>query len=333
MAWYGSRRSGERRDGARAAVVGLGLAMLGVLAIQTSSVVRSSIEGSRRSMDGMTANLASFATGIASWQIGFGADKAAQEEIKRLRERLAEQEQWKTLAETQTLRMESYERLLDLMGETPSKAVMARVVADSDGPFAATVIANAGAEQGVKEGYAAVNGNGLVGRVVRVGERTSRVLLVTDFRSRIPVMGGQSQDRALLIGDRDGGARLTYPETPERIVEGETWYTSGDDGQIPAGIKVGRAHLVDGEWRVRLSMTDGHVDYVRLIPQPDFPRPEDNPAKVEPPKPPAASPTPAATSTPRPRPTTTPAVQASPTATPQPTPGANGQPNGQGGRR
>ena len=60
MAWYGRRRSGEPRVGARAVVVGLGLSMVGVLAIQTSSTVRSGIDISRRSMDGATADLASF---------------------------------------------------------------------------------------------------------------------------------------------------------------------------------------------------------------------------------------------------------------------------------
>ena len=48
MAWYGRRRSGEPRVGARAAVVGLGVAMVGVLAIQTSDVVRGGIGVSRR---------------------------------------------------------------------------------------------------------------------------------------------------------------------------------------------------------------------------------------------------------------------------------------------
>ena len=57
MAWYGLRRSGERRMAARAVVVGLGLAMVGVLAIQTSSAVRGGIDISRRSMDGVAANL------------------------------------------------------------------------------------------------------------------------------------------------------------------------------------------------------------------------------------------------------------------------------------
>ena len=72
MAWYGRRRSGEPRVGARAVVVGLGISMVGVLAIQTSTAVRGGIDASRESMDGVAANLASFSSGITGWSFGFG---------------------------------------------------------------------------------------------------------------------------------------------------------------------------------------------------------------------------------------------------------------------
>ena len=84
MAWYGRRRSGEPRVGARAVVVGLGIAMIAVLAIQTSSAVRGGIDASRKSMDGVTANLASFSSGITSWQFGFGRSKEDEAKIAEL---------------------------------------------------------------------------------------------------------------------------------------------------------------------------------------------------------------------------------------------------------
>jgi rod shape-determining protein MreC len=281
MAWYGRRRSGEPRVGARAAVVGLGLAMVGVLAIQTSSAVRDGIKISRRSMDGATASVASFSAGAAGWSLGFGRDKAAEAKIAELEAEVRDLTRWKELAETMALRMDRYEKLLDLVGETQGQSITARVVAEADGPFAATRIANAGAANGVREGFAAVNESGLVGRVVRVGEYTSRILLVTDFNSRIPVMGSLSQDRALLVGDRGNGARLMEPETPDKIIPGEMWVTSGDDGQMPMGVRVGRARLVEGEWRIDLAMQERPIDFVRLSPPPDFAKPELAPALNE----------------------------------------------------
>ncbi|HVY89076.1 MAG TPA: rod shape-determining protein MreC [Hyphomonadaceae bacterium] len=282
MAWYGRRRSGEPRVGARAVVVGLGLAMVGALAIQTSSTVRDGIDISRRSMDGVTANLASFTSGIASWSIGFGRSKEDQDKIAALEAQIRDLQRWKDLAETMTLRMERYEKLLDLVGETQGQSVTARIVAEENGPFAASRIANAGSSNGVREGFAAVNENGLVGRVIRVGEYTSRILLVTDFSSRIPVMGSQSGDRALMVGDSVSGARLVEPETPDKIVPGEMWVTSGDDGKMPLGIRVGRARREkDGEWHIDLTMTSGPVDFVRLSPPPDFAAPEVAPSLTD----------------------------------------------------
>jgi rod shape-determining protein MreC len=278
MAWYGRRRSGEPRVGARAIVVGLGLAMIGVLAVQTSDIVVQAIDRSRRSMDGATAKVASYSSGVAGWSIGFGRNKEDEARIAALQAQVRDLQRWKDLAETMSLRMNRYEKLLNLIGETQGQSVVARVVAEENGPFTASRIANAGAANGVRDGFTASNENGLIGRVVRVGEYTSRILVLTDSRSRIPVMGLQSGDRALLVGDGDRGARLTQPETPEKIVPGEMWVTSGDDGQMALGIRVGRARKVGAEWRVDLVMHDGPVDFVRLEPPPDFARPEDAPA-------------------------------------------------------
>ncbi len=277
MAWYGHRRSGLMRSGAPAVVAGLGIAMLGVLAVQTSSVVRSGIDSSRASMDGATANMASFATATTSMSLGFGRDKAAEEEIARLRKEVAELRNYRELSNNMVLRMERYEELLNLVGVTRAPEVTARVVAELRGPFTDSMIANAGHAEGVREGFSAINENGLVGRVVRVGEHTSRILVVTDFNSRIPVKGLTSGDRALLVGDSNSGARLIEPDTPELIVQGETWVTSGDDGQIPENVVVGRAMRDGDEWRVELSVGASSVDFVRLAPPPDFAKPEDAP--------------------------------------------------------
>lgn len=274
MAWYGNRRSGQPRSGARAVVVGLGIAMIGVLAIQTSSAVRSGIEASRRSMDGTTASLAGFASGIAGWSFGFGRSAEDEARIAELEAQVRDLHRWKDLAETMALRMERYEKLLDLVGETQGQSVTARVVAEENGPFAASKIANAGAANGVREGYAAINEYGLVGRVVRVGEYTSRILMLTDFSSRIPVMGTQSGDRALLVGDNGTSARLLEPETPDMIVEGEVWVTSGDDGKMPLGVRVGTARKDGDEWVLDLALEAAPIDFVRLVPPPDFASPD-----------------------------------------------------------
>jgi rod shape-determining protein MreC len=281
MAWYGRRRSGEPRVGARAIVVGLGVAMVGVLAIQTSTAVRNTLDVSRQSMDAVTVRLTNFSSGISGWSFGFGRSKEDLARIAALEAEVRDLHRWKDLAETMTLRMERYEKLLGLVGETQGQSVMARVVAEENGAFAASRIANAGAANGVRTGYTAENEHGLVGRVVRVGEYTSRILLVSDSASHIPVMGTQSGDRALLVGHDGSGAVLEQPETPDKIIEGEIWVTSGDDGQTPLGVRVGRARRTPTGWAIDLAMREGPVDFIRLVPPPDFAKPEDVPALGE----------------------------------------------------
>ena len=63
------------------------------------------------------------------------------------------------------------------------------------------LLLDAGTEQGVAVGMPAMTPEGLVGRVVEVGRRSARVLLMTDFNSRIPVVVESSGDHAILEGD------------------------------------------------------------------------------------------------------------------------------------
>lgn len=274
------KRTSEQRIGARATVVGLGLSMVGLLAIQTSSVVSGAVDASRTTMDGAAAAASGTSSRMVNWVASIGGDSADKARIAELEAEVADLSRWREAALAMQQRMQVYERLLGVLGEPAQDELTARVVAESNGPFDASLIADVGAAHGVREGYYAVNQNGLVGRVVRVGERTSRILLLSDFASRIPVRGLQSDDRAILAGDRrGGGARLTQAESPQSIVEGEIWATTGDDGRLPDSLIVGRAVFQGGEWRLSLAYREGPTDYVRLRPPPDLPTPEEDPAE------------------------------------------------------
>jgi rod shape-determining protein MreC len=175
-------------------------------------------------------------------------------------------------------RMDIYESLLNLQGEPEPGSVTARAVREVDGPFAQTRLVNAGAAQGVVEGGIAINEKGLVGRVIDVGQRSSRILLVTDYNSRVPVVGEVSGVRALVFGERDGDGMLTdLPERPD-FVEGERILTSGEGGLFPMGLPVGRAYRQGADWRVALAIHEGSPVFVRLIRPVIIPRPEDDPA-------------------------------------------------------
>jgi len=120
--------------------------------------------------------------------------------------------------------------------------VTARVVADAGGMYARAVLLSVGPNHSVVKGQIALDDRGLVGRVTELGERSARVLLITDMNSRIPVILESSRARALLTGTNGPKPRLMF--WPEGVVpvEGERVVTSAEANAFPAGLPVGVVH-------------------------------------------------------------------------------------------
>jgi len=160
-------------------------------------------------------------------------------------------------------------QLRDLLRVAPEPAtsyVTARVIANSGGAYARSVIVNAGRENGVVRGEAAVTGEGLVGRVSEVGSRAARILLITDLNSRVPVIVEGSRQRAVLAGDNSGHPSLRYLEAGAAIRIGDRIVTSGQGGVFPPGLPVGVVAVFNGELaRVELFVELSRVDYLRLV--------------------------------------------------------------------
>ncbi|GIK50397.1 MAG: cell shape-determining protein MreC [Alphaproteobacteria bacterium] len=224
----------------------------------------------------------------------------ATERIEQLERENRDLRAWRELAERLAERNARYEALLrmpdDAFGEGADieNSIAAQLVLDSGGPFTRTLVANAGADHGVRVGYIAVNENGLVGRVVSVGRRSARVLMLDDYNSRIPVMGEASRVRAVLAGQATRPPELiTHPyqlQAPrmdfivgaQNLREGERVITSGDGGLFPRGIPVGVARRQnDGSWRVALAVAERPIDFVRIIPYVGVETPEDDPVPSE----------------------------------------------------
>lgn len=140
------------------------------------------------------------------------------------------------------------------------------VIADSGGPFREAVLVNVGRGDQIEDGAAAVDGLGLVGRVVGVGERASRLLLLTDFSSRVPVVVQPGARRAVLAGDGTPAPRLDFLDGSDRIRPGDLIESSGDGGVFPPDLPVG--HVVatpGGAWRAALLADYARLEFVRLL--------------------------------------------------------------------
>ena len=140
------------------------------------------------------------------------------------------------------------------------------VLADSGSPFRQSVLLNVGSRDGVVDGWATMDGLGLVGRISGVGRATSRVVLLTDSSSRIPVTIQPSGQHAILTGDNTPFPLLDFLEHPEQVRPGDRVISSGDGGVFPASLLVGQVlQGQDRRLRVRLSADYERLDFLRVL--------------------------------------------------------------------
>ena len=143
------------------------------------------------------------------------------------------------------------------------------VMADSGSPFKQSVLLNVGARDGILDGWPAMDGMGLVGRIAGVGDQTARVILLTDASSRIPVIIQPSGQRAILAGDNAYYPALEFLENPDAIRPGDRVITSGDGEVFPPDLLVGQvAQGTDGRLRVRLSADYERLEFLRVLRSP-----------------------------------------------------------------
>jgi rod shape-determining protein MreC len=147
--------------------------------------------------------------------------------------------QWQQVALKLSADNRQLRGLLKAVPEGKVSYVTTRVIANSGGAYVRTVMINAGAEEGLARGQAAITGEGLVGRLTEVGSRAARILLITDLNSRIPVTVDGSHSNAVLAGDNSDRPRLVYLATPEAVKVGDRIVTSGEGGIFPPGLPVG----------------------------------------------------------------------------------------------
>lgn len=167
-------------------------------------------------------------------------------ENDRLRQENENLRRWHAVALALDVENATLKANLSWVPDPAPSYVTARVVADAGGVYARAVLLSVGPNHGVTKGQIALDDRGLVGRVTELGNRSARVLLLTDINSRIPVILEKSRGRAMLVGTNGSRPRLMY--WPEGVIpaEGERVVTSAEAGAFPAGLPVGTVHYNAG---------------------------------------------------------------------------------------
>ena len=150
-----------------------------------------------------------------------------------------------TLKEKQVLMGVLEERMRQLSAQvhfqySPSaRYLTTQVVADTDNVFAQSVVILAGENQGVQKDNVVMAGTGVLGRIIQTASNASRVLLITDYTSRIPVMVGKERFLAVAVGDNQPNLQLQIIPEGATLTEGDMVYTAGSGGIFPAGLMLG----------------------------------------------------------------------------------------------
>lgn len=126
-------------------------------------------------------------TGLVNLVQDFQSYQQLAEQNDDLRRELQQMKAWKEAAAQ--LQQENA-KLLDLNNvrlDPQLTFVTGVVMTDSGSPFRQSVLVNVGVRDGIVDGWATMDGIGLVGRISGVGQEISRVILLTDTSSRIQI--------------------------------------------------------------------------------------------------------------------------------------------------
>ena len=174
--------------------------------------------------------------------------------------------QWRALALQLQNEQNEVKRLAGYVPYRKSFSLVARLIMDTGDKFSRSYVALAGKDNGVKEGFVALTDKGLFGRVIDVGDYGSRLMLLTDYSSRVPVVVGEYRVPAILTGDNSNRPKIIFPDKEGVIAAGDVVLTSGYMGGYPAGLTIGLVRKVEkDEIDVDLFENGEGLEFVRLV--------------------------------------------------------------------
>ena len=171
------------------------------------------------------------------------------EQNSKLREILARKRFDDMQAEELRLENERLTKLLNLRGVIPPSVhhtYFARAILRSSLGWNRIVLIDKGARQGIRPNMLVLSESSLIGKVVETGPFISKILLITDPKSRIGVLIQETREGGLLFGTASGKCHMKYISIDTKITAGDKVETAGFGGFFTKGIPVG---TVERAWK------------------------------------------------------------------------------------
>ena len=160
------------------------------------------------------------------------------------------------------------ERVKETLNELKfsSDEILAKVIVDKQSPFLKSIIVNKGSKHGVILGMGVLDQEYLVGKVVEVNFTTSRVLLLSDLNSKIPVDILPNNIQSILSGTGDNIGKIQYIKEESLIESESVVYTSGAGGIFKPGVPIGRTvkNSLNSEINVEFYSEFSQLRFVKL---------------------------------------------------------------------
>ena len=155
-------------------------------------------------------------------------------------------------------------RLKRLIDEyiTESDELVAKVLLDKESPFLRSIILNKGSKDKIRIGMAVLDGPYLVGKVVEVNYATSRVLLISDLNSKIPVILEPGDIQSIMSGSGKNKGQIQYFKTENILNEKKIVFTSGSGGIFKSGIPIGE--IISGE-EIKFFSDLSQLTFVKVV--------------------------------------------------------------------
>ncbi len=165
--------------------------------------------------------------------------RQVQEENEVLRQRVQGLEQ--RLADYREAYLENLRlrRLLDFKSTIHAETIAAQVVLHDPTGWFQTLMVDKGFLDQVEPDMPVVNDEGVVGRILDVSDRYSRILLITDPGSAVDAVVQRNRVRGVLSGKDSSSCFLRYVRGNQDVQVGDLIVTSGKDGIFPKGLRLG----------------------------------------------------------------------------------------------
>lgn len=179
------------------------------------------------------------------WRVTFHGNNIVRENLRKERELLRLHA--KLAEEREKVReLTSFHTQLRQVAERGFDVILARVIAREPDSWYQTLLIDRGRKDGVQRGVAVVHGDDLVGRVTEVGRKWSRVRLILDVQSAIPVVTLQGNITGIVIGSGPGELKMTLIRHNAKVKVGDVVVTTHlapvptQEAPLPQGLVIGR---------------------------------------------------------------------------------------------